>query len=61
MFYTYPGFKCFGKFFCNLDCYIILAKVCIYKYCCCNYYKEQDGKSPFQYFFEPVQGQRFSL
>ena len=61
MLYAYPGFKCSGEFFCNLDGYIILAKVRIYKNCCCNDYKEQDGKSPFQYFFEPVQEQRFSL
>ena len=61
MLYADAGLKRFGKLFCNLDSYIILAKVCIYKNCGCNYYKEQDGKSPFQYFFEPVQEQRFSL
>lgn len=61
MLYTYPRLKCFGKLFGNLDSYIILAKVSIYKNCCCNNYKEEDGKGPFQYFFEPVQEQRFSL
>lgn len=61
MFYTYTSLKRSGKLFGHLDSYIILAKFCIYKNCCCNYYKEQDGKGPFQYFFEPVQEQRFSL